>query len=253
MEQNGIFELLKQVEEGKKTAQEAMSDISLEPEMLVGNYADIDLHRAVRQGMPEVIYGAGKTKEQILAIAEKMLEQSIEPVLITRMSREAADYVMEALRERKCKYEPLSGTCIVGQTSKPTGHGFIVVATGGTSDIPVAEEAALTAEAMGNEVKRVYDVGVAGIHRLFAHTEDMMGASVIIAVAGMEGALASVIGGIANCPVIAVPTSVGYGANFGGLSALLSMLNSCASGVSVVNIDNGFGAGYQASLINHLQ
>ena len=252
MEQERMKELLRQYKAGALDEEQMMMELRREPFVDMG-FAKLDTHRGVRQGMPEVIYGAGKTKEQILAIAEKMLEQSIEPVLITRMSKEAADYVLEALKGQKYKYESLSGTCIVGQMPKPTGHGFIVVATGGTSDIPVAEEAALTAEAMGNEVKRVYDVGVAGIHRLFAHTEDLMGASVIIAVAGMEGALASVIGGMANCPVIAVPTSVGYGANFGGLSALLSMLNSCASGVSVVNIDNGFGAGYQASLINHIR
>ena len=142
---------------------------------------------------------------------------------------------------------------IIGQMPPASGSGKIVVATGGTSDIPVAEEAALTAEAHGNEVVRLYDVGVAGLHRLLAHLDEIMNASVIIAIAGMEGALASVIGGLADCPVIAVPTSVGYGASFNGLSALLSMLNSCASGVSVVNIDNGFGAGYLASMINHME
>ena len=151
------------------------------------------------------------------------------------------------------KYEKLSRVGIIGELPEPDGAGKIVVATGGTSDIPVAEEAALTAEILGNEVVRLYDVGVAGIHRLLAHREDIMSAKVIVAIAGMEGALASVIGGLADCPVIAVPTSVGYGASFGGISALLSMLKSCASGVSVVNIDNGFGAGYQASLINHVK
>jgi NCAIR mutase (PurE)-related protein len=151
------------------------------------------------------------------------------------------------------KYEKLSRVGIIGELPEPDGAGKIVVATGGTSDIPVAEEAALTAEVLGNEVVRLYDVGVAGIHRLLAHREEIMSAKVIVAIAGMEGALASVIGGLADCPVIAVPTSVGYGASFGGISALLSMLNSCASGVSVVNIDNGFGAGYQASLINHVK
>ncbi|MDD7649895.1 nickel pincer cofactor biosynthesis protein LarB, partial [Cloacibacillus porcorum] len=141
---------------------------------------------------------------------------------------------------------------IAGEMPKPDGRGKIVIATGGTSDMPVAEEAALTAEALGNEVTRLYDVGVAGLHRLLSHTDDVMTASAIVAIAGMEGALASVIGGLADCPVIAVPTSIGYGASFGGLSALLSMLNSCASGVSVVNIDNGFGAAYLASMINHI-
>ena len=149
------------------------------------------------------------------------------------------------------KYHEEAQVGVIGKVPSPSGHGTIVVATGGTSDVPVAEEAAVTAEALGNDVKRLYDVGVAGLHRLLPYMEEIMQASVIIAIAGMEGALASVIGGLADCPVIAVPTSVGYGASFGGLSALLSMLNSCASGVSVVNIDNGFGAGYLASMINH--
>ena len=165
------------------------------------------------------------------------------------MSREAADYAAERL---PLQYDEVSCVGIVGEIPEPDGCGKIVIATGGTSDMPVAEEAALTAEAFGNETVRLYDVGVAGLHRLVAHMDDIMSASVVIAIAGMEGALASVIGGLADCPVIAVPTSVGYGASFGGLSALLSMLNSCASGVSVVNIDNGFGAAYQASMINHM-
>ena len=165
------------------------------------------------------------------------------------MSQEAADLVGAAL---PLEYHPIGKVGIVGQMPPPTGYGKIVVATGGTSDMPVAEEAALTAQVLGNSVTRLYDVGVAGLHRTLSHLEDIMSARVIIAIAGMEGALASVIGGLADCPVIAVPTSVGYGAAFGGLAALLSMLNSCASGVSVVNIDNGFGAGYLASMINHL-
>lgn len=207
-------------------------------------------HRGIRQGMAEVIYGAGKTKEQIVKIAQAMVEEKEKTVLITRMSKEAADYVGEFL---DLHYDEISRTGMVGQIPKPDGVGKIVVATGGTSDMAVAEEAALTAEVYGNEVVRLYDVGVAGMHRLMDHIEEIMSARVIVAIAGMEGALASVIGGMADCPVIAVPTSVGYGANFGGLSALLSMLNSCASGVSVVNIDNGFGAGYLASMINHLE
>ncbi len=169
--------------------------------------------------------------------------------MITRMSQEAADLVSASL---PLHYNALSKTGIVGELPKKDGNGKIVIATGGTSDLPVAEEAALTAEILGNEVVRIYDVGVAGIHRLLAYSEDLMSAQVIVVIAGMEGALASVVGGLADCPVIAVPTSVGYGASFGGLSALLSMLNSCASGVSVVNIDNGFGAGYMASMINHV-
>ena len=170
-------------------------------------------------------------------------------ILITRMSQEAAQVVGEDL---PLTYHEMGRIGIVGEMPAPTGKGTIVVATGGTSDMPVAEEAALTAEVLGNQVTRLYDVGVAGLHRTLSHLEDIMSARVIIAIAGMEGALASVIGGLSDCPVIAVPTSVGYGAAFGGLAALLSMLNSCASGVSVVNIDNGFGAGYLASMINHL-
>ena len=179
-----------------------------------------------------------------------MLENGQKTVLITRLTQEAADYLTaEAL---PLKYDPLSKTGVVGELPKPTGKGRVVVATGGTSDLPVAEEAAVTAEVLGNEVVRLYDVGVSGIHRLLSHMDAIMSARVIVAVAGMEGALPSVIGGLADCPVIAVPTSVGYGASLGGIAALLSMLNSCASGVSVVNIDNGFGAGYMASMINHL-
>ena len=213
-------------------------------------FAKVDTHRGIRQGMAEVIYGAGKTPDQILKIAAEMVREHEKTVLITRMSQEAADHVAAEL---DLHYDPLSRIGIVGEMPKPDGIGKIVVATGGTSDMPVAEEAALTAEVYGNEVVRLYDVGVAGMHRLMSHVDDIMSARVIVAIAGMEGALASVIGGMADCPVIAVPTSIGYGANFGGLSALLSMLNSCASGVSVVNIDNGFGAGYLASMINHME
>lgn len=247
MGQNDLLELLDKVKEGTVTTEEALLEIKKEPFQDI-DFAKIDLHRSVRQGMAEVIYGAGKTKEQILKIVQTMLEAKTEPVLITRLSEEAAQFLKEYI---EFTYEPLSKIGIVGELPVKSGLGRIVVATGGTSDIPVAEEAALTAEVFGNEVVRLYDVGVAGLHRLVGHLDEIMSANVIIAIAGMEGALASVIGGLADCPVIAVPTSVGYGANFGGLSALLSMLNSCASGVSVVNIDNGFGAAYQASMINH--
>ena len=196
-----------------------------------------------------MIYGAGKTKEHILGIAQAMVKNGQQTVLITRLTPEAADFVGAEL---PLKYDELSKTGVIGELPKPTGKGRVVVATGGTSDIPVAEEAAVTAEVLGNEVVRLYDVGVSGIHRLLSHMDIIMSARVIVAVAGMEGALPSVIGGLADCPVIAVPTSVGYGASLGGIAALLSMLNSCASGVSVVNIDNGFGAGYMASMINPL-
>ncbi len=213
-------------------------------------YAKVDLHRGIRQGAAEVIYGAGKTAEQMLGIIGSMRRNGQKTILITRLSAASAEAIAA---QYPLSYEPQARVGIIGALPAPTGIGKIVVATGGTSDIPVAEEAALTAEAHGNEVIRLYDVGVAGLHRLLAHMDEIMSASVIIAIAGMEGALASVIGGLADCPVIAVPTSVGYGASFQGLSALLSMLNSCASGVSVVNIDNGFGAGYLASMINHME
>ncbi|MGN1349443.1 MAG: nickel pincer cofactor biosynthesis protein LarB [Anaerovoracaceae bacterium] len=244
-----IKAILEAVKNGEISVDDALLAIKKEPFEDMG-YAKIDLHRRIRQGMPEVIYGAGKTAEQISGIAEKMKQHGQDTILITRLSPEAAQKV-SALHDMEYHAEARVG--IMGPMPPASGIGKIVVATGGTSDIPVAEEAALTAEAHGNQVVRLYDVGVAGIHRLLASSDDIMTASVIIAIAGMEGALASVIGGLADCPVIAVPTSVGYGASFGGLSALLSMLNSCASGVSVVNIDNGFGAGYLASMINHME
>ena len=211
-------------------------------------YAKLDHHRELRQGVPEVIYGAGKTPEQITGIASAMRDKGQRLILITRLSPDAAETVTQSVPLR---YHHAARMGIIGDVGEPDGMGKIVVATGGTADMPVAEEAALTAEALGNAVVRLYDVGVAGLHRLLSNLNDLMSAQVIIAIAGMEGALASVIGGLVDCPVIAVPTSVGYGASFNGLSALLAMLNSCASGVSVVNIDNGFGAGYLASMINH--
>ena len=216
-------------------------------------FAKVDLHRPLRQGAAEVIYGAGKTPEQIAGIVGVMRERGQGPILITRLSPEAAVDVERLCAPITLDYHKEARVGIVGAIPAPDGIGRIVVATGGTSDIPVAEEAALTAEVLGNQVSRLYDVGVAGLHRMLAHMDDIMDASVIIAVAGMEGALASVIGGLAGCPVVAVPTSVGYGASFGGISALLAMLNSCASGVTVVNIDNGFGAGYFASMVNHME
>ena len=240
--------LLEAVREGAASVDEALLQLKRSPVEDIG-YAKVDMHRSIRQGAAEVIYGAGKTPEQIIGIAKTMLERGQERVLITRLSAEAAEAVSAAL---PLTYHPDARIGILGHMPRPTGLGKVVIATGGTSDIPVAEEAALTAEIMGSEVVRLYDVGVAGMHRLLAHLDLIMDASVIIAIAGMEGALASVVGGLADCPVIAVPTSVGYGASFGGVSALLSMLNSCASGVSVVNIDNGFGAGFLANRINHM-
>ena len=247
--EDSIRELLAQVRDGKVDVEEAYLLLKKEPFDDLG-YAKVDLHRRIRQGAAEVIYGAGKTPEQIAGIAEDLLKNGQSPILITRMTREAADVVGKKL---PLAYQAESKIGRIGALPEPDGLGTIVVATGGTSDIPVAEEAALTAEVYGNKVQRLYDVGVAGVHRLFFHLDDLMNASVVIAIAGMEGALASVIGGLVDCPVIAVPTSVGYGASFGGISALLSMLNSCASGVSVVNIDNGFGAGFLAGRINHME
>ena len=244
-----IKELLYKVKSGEVSVDEALLAIKKEPFDDIG-YAKVDIHRQVRQGAPEVIYGAGKTPNQIIGIVDSMLNHGVKTVLITRLSEESADIISHKF---SLDYRKEARIGIIGEIPKANGIGKIVIATGGTSDIPVAEEAAVTAEVHGNEVVRLYDVGVSGLHRTLTHMDDIMGASVIIAIAGMEGALASVIGGLADCPVIAVPTSVGYGSSFGGLSALLSMLNSCASGVSVVNIDNGFGAGYLAGMINHME
>lgn len=214
------------------------------------DYAKIDTHRKIRQGVAEIIYGAGKTSDQIIGIAGSMLDAGQELIMITRMDSNKAKAVSEHF---EMNYYENARIGIIGRMPEADGIGKIVVVTAGTSDIPVAEEAAITAKALGNEVVSLYDVGVAGLHRLLEHLDDIMSASVVVAIAGMEGALASVVGGLVDCPVIAVPTSVGYGASFEGLSALLSMMNSCASGVSVVNIDNGFGAGYMASMINHME
>lgn len=240
--------ILLSVSSGEMSVDEALLKIKEKPFEDIG-YAKVDLHREIRQGAAEVIYGAGKTPEQICGIIGTMKSHGQDTVLITRLDEDAAEVVG---REHELKYFAEAHTGVVGDFPEPDGLGTVVVATGGTSDIPVAEEAALTAQILGSRVTRLYDVGVAGLHRTLAHLDEIMSASVIIAIAGMEGALASVLGGLADCPVIAVPTSVGYGASFGGLSALLSMLNSCASGVSVVNIDNGFGAGFLANMINHM-
>lgn len=249
MDKHEVTELLTKVADGSISPEDAALRLKMLPFKEIEDYARIDLHRGIRQGVPEVIYGANKAPGHILGIAKGMLENGQKTVLITRISPETAQLLQEQLELR---YDPISKTGVIGSIPAPTGKGTVVVATGGTSDIPVAEEAAITAEMLGNKVARLYDVGVSGIHRLLSNLEPIMSARAIVAVAGMEGALPSVIGGLADCPVIAVPTSVGYGASLGGVAALLSMLNSCASGVSVVNIDNGFGAGYMASMINHL-
>ncbi len=283
-----VKKMLEQVAAGTMSVEEAVLELKKEPFSAAGfddlGFAKLDTHRKLRQGAAEVIYGAGKTAEQIGGIVNAMKKRGQQVILITRLDPEKAEAVRDFLQkpqetgqetgalektdredqkpegavrrepaqEGGLRYFPDAKIGICGEFPEKDGVGTIVVATGGTSDIPVAEEAALTAEALGNQVERLYDVGVAGLHRLMAHMDSIMSARVIIAIAGMEGALASVIGGLADCPVIAVPTSIGYGASFHGVSALLSMLNSCASGVSVVNIDNGFGAGYLASMINHL-
>jgi NCAIR mutase (PurE)-related protein len=212
-------------------------------------FARIDHHRTLRQGFPEVVFGPGKTPEQIAAIAERIVAGG-HNLLITRTGPEAYDAV--AARLPDVSFHALSRTITLRVGQSPEGRGTIVIAAAGTADLPVAEEAAISAEIMGNRVDRLYDVGVAGLHRLLAEHARLMAARVLIVVAGMEGALPSVVGGLVDAPVIAVPTSVGYGASFGGITALLAMLNSCASGVSVVNIDNGFGAAAIASSINHL-
>lgn len=248
MNETEVKELLTSVAEGKVSPEEAALQLKIKPFEELG-FAKVDHHRALRQGVGEVIYGAGKTAEQIIKIADCLEKNGQKNVLITRLSPEAAE---EIGAQMDLKYYEMGKIGVLGGMPEPDTKGNILIVTGGTSDMPVAEEAALTAEFLGNKVERLYDVGVAGIHRLLVHSEKVMKANVIIAIAGMEGALASVVGGLADCPVVAVPTSVGYGANFGGLSALLSMLNSCASGVSVVNIDNGFGAAYTASMINHI-
>ena len=248
MDQKEVYKLLEQVKSGEVSIDQAVLDLKEAPYQDIG-YAKIDTHRGLRQGIPEVIYGAGKTADQIIGIVKEMTSLHQKNVMITRVSPEKAQRICE---EVPMIYHELARFGQVGEMPEKTGKGCFLVVTGGTSDLPVSEEAALTAEMLGNTVDRLYDVGVSGLHRLLDHLDNIMNARVIVAAAGMEGALASVVGGLADCPVIAVPTSVGYGASFGGLSALLSMLNSCASGVSVVNIDNGFGAGYLASMINHI-
>ena len=267
MEQRDVKALLQSVAAGEVTVDEAMVRLQVEPFSDLG-FAKVDHHRGLRQGVSEVIYGAGKTPDQIAGIIASMLDVGQERLLITRLSPESA-LELESLLSQGLAFEgkdaddevpdiPLftyydaPRVATIGEAPEPDGAGTIVVACGGTSDLFVAEEAAITAEMLGNRVQRLYDVGVAGLHRLLSHASELASARVIVAVAGMEGALPSVVAGLVSCPVIAVPTSVGYGAAFDGLAALLSMLNSCASGVSVVNIDNGFGAAYQASLINHL-
>lgn len=292
VDEAGLRALLAAVAAGEASVEEALARCKTAPFADLG-YAKVDTHRGVRQGVAEVVYGEGKTAAQIAGICQALVASGQPRVLITRLDDGKAAAVADALsggaaggggavRDASEADDPVdlgvlvpapalaasvdgpapalaltyfaeARLGVVGGMPEPDGVGEIVVAAAGTSDVPVAEEAALTAEFLGNRVTRLYDVGVAGVHRLLAQADVLARARVVVAVAGMEGALASVVGGLVSCPVIAVPTSVGYGASFGGMTALLAMLNSCASGVSVVNIDNGFGAAYQASLINHLR
>jgi pyridinium-3,5-biscarboxylic acid mononucleotide synthase len=248
MTRERVRDLLERVADGTVSPDDALKDLAKEPfESL--DFATIDHHRALRQGYPEVIYGAGKTSGQVVAIAEKIAERH-GGFLATRL----ADESLAALTSRfpQVQINALGRTAfLAGAEPPPAGRGTVLVVTAGTSDLPVAEEAAVTAMALGNRIARLTDVGVAGLHRLLARKDELLAASVIIVIAGMDGALPSVVGGLVRVPVIAVPTSVGYGAAFSGLAPLLTMLNSCAAGVTVVNIDNGFGAAAAASRINH--
>jgi len=249
MTKRELTELLEGVRAGAVRPEDAARRLRAAPFEDLG-FAKIDRHRELRQGVAEVVYGEGKTAEQVCAIVRRLRAGGVRTVLATRLDADKAAALCAA--EPDTAWDASSRLAVVGPVPEPDGAGTICVCTAGTSDQPVAEEAARTAEALGNRVTRLYDVGVAGLERLLAHLDELLSARVVIAIAGMEGALASVVGGLVDVPVIAVPTSVGYGAAFEGLAALLAMLNSCASGVSVVNIDNGFGAGFLASRINHL-
>ena len=247
MDRKHLDALLKDVADGRLSVDEAAGRLAhLDFEDL--SFAHIDHHRSLRKGFPEVVYGEGKSVEQIVRILERMIGQE-SVVLVTRIPPDKANAVMKAVEG--CQYDHEARMIRWGKpVTEENVRGTILVVSAGTSDIPVAREALLTAEAMGNPVRSLFDVGVAGLHRLLAHRDIIESASVLVVVAGMEGALPSVVGGMVNRPVIAVPTSVGYGTSLGGVAALLSMLNSCSSNVAVVNIDNGFGAGYMASMIN---
>lgn len=246
MNQEHIRQLLEQVASGNLEPDKALEQLRDLPFENLG-FAHIDHHRALRTGFPEVIFGQGKTREQIVSIAERITEHGSQ-MLATRLAEDAVQALVE--RFPQAEHDVLARTVLVRAPQTPPRTGLVAVISAGTSDLPVAREAVVTAQAMGAHVEEIYDVGVAGLHRLLAYREQLQKARVIVVVAGMEGALASVVGGLVDIPVVAVPTSVGYGASFQGVAALLAMLNSCASGVVVVNIDNGFGAGYAAALIN---
>ena len=240
--------LLEQFRAGKIPREKILHAFQAAPTADLG-FAQVDTHRALRKNFPEVIFGAGKSPDQVVKIAAKLLDHG-QQVLVTRITADHARALKKKFK--RAVHHPLARCVTIEQKPLPKRGGFIAVVCAGTSDLPVAEEAAITAEIMGNRVERIHDVGVAGLHRMLARLELLQGANVIVAVAGREGALPSVLAGLVAKPVIAVPTSIGYGASFGGIAALLAMLNSCASGVTVVNIDNGFGAGYAASQINTL-
>jgi len=245
-----LRDLLEGLLKGKISLEEGLERLKLLPFEEI-EVACVDHHRSLRRGAPEIIFGEGKEVSDILAIMERIDGQD-ENILITRLSEDKAEEVLKRFPEA-VYHERARALTYTPNETEDRGRGLILVVCAGTSDIPVAEEAAVTAQFMGNQVHRIYDVGVAGLHRLLSHRERLAEASVIIVVAGMEGALPSVVGGLVDKPIIAVPTSVGYGASFGGIAALLGMLNSCSSGVTVVNIDNGFGAGYAASLITRVK
>ncbi len=246
MESRWLRDLLENLEAGNLGVDEALKQLRGFPYEDL-DYARLDSHRTLRKGFPEVIFCPGKTAEQIVTIAERIRARE-DRVMAARASAEVAEALQRAFPD--AVYHTAARMVVIGGATPPDGRGTVLVVTAGTADIPVADEAAVTAETLGSPVDRLYDVGVAGIHRLFGSREKLFDANVLVVVAGMEGALASVVAGLVDRPVVAVPTSVGYGASFGGLSALLTMLNCCAPGVAVVNIDNGFGAGYMAHLIN---
>ncbi|GHT36174.1 1-(5-phosphoribosyl)-5-amino-4-imidazole-carboxylate carboxylase [Endomicrobiia bacterium] len=249
-EKEHILELLNRVRCGRISPRNALLHLQLLPFEDLG-YANIDYHRGLRQGVGEIIYSQNKTSEQIEEIVLNMSAKGVNNILITRISQQTVDFLIG--QKIDLEYHSIAKLAVVNRDHKIKKIGSVVVASGGVSDMSVCEEAAITAEVLGSHVTRLYDVGVAGLHRLLSRHDVLAKARVIVAVAGMEGALASVIGGLVSCPVIAVPTSVGYGSNFSGLSALLAMLNSCANGISVVNIDNGFGAGFIANRINRIK
>ncbi|CAG1014201.1 Pyridinium-3,5-biscarboxylic acid mononucleotide synthase [Anaerolineales bacterium] len=242
--------LLEQVQSGQVDVNTALSELRHLPYENLDGFATLDHHRSLRNGFPEVVFGQGKQPAQIISIVRRLSERN-DKVLVTRVDKTMADEIQAELPE--LTYHPLPRLLVLNRSAPAEKRPGVLVVTAGTADMPVAEEAAITSELMGNAVERMFDVGVAGIHRLLNQTERLWQANVVVVVAGMDGALPSVVGGLVSAPVIAVPTSVGYGASFNGLSALLTMLNSCATGVAVVNIDNGFGAGYLASIINQMK